>query len=220
MGIKPTGGDLPSLSLDTRQELADDLRVSTDEIGTRVGQVQSEIYATAQSANTSAGELAGRVKALEDRATVSKDSEGRIQAADPSEPGDVATKRYVDQAIDGLDVPQPQPQPQPPRAVFTGTGSTAASGWSTWEQRATADSVELREINTRMTVLEDGLYLVTFVSPKSTLTRALHTASPVRSAVSLSGGVFAEVVAAKAGDQVRVVGSQPDLTVIIDRLDP
>lgn len=65
MGIKPTGGGLPALSLDTRQELADDLRVSADEVGTRVGQVQSEIYATAKSANDSAQELAGRVKALE-----------------------------------------------------------------------------------------------------------------------------------------------------------
>lgn len=96
VGIKPTGGGLPALSLDTRQELVDDLRVSADEVGTRVGQVQSEIYATAQSANTSAGELASRVKYLEERATVTKDGEGRIQATDPASPDDVATKRYVD----------------------------------------------------------------------------------------------------------------------------
>lgn len=66
--------------------------------GAKAGEVFAEVAAKAESANTGAGELAGRVKALEDRATVVKDSAGHIQAADPAAPDDVATKRYVDQA--------------------------------------------------------------------------------------------------------------------------
>ena len=162
------------------------------------------------------------MKALEDRATVSKDSAGRIQAADPAEPGDVATKRYVDQAIDELDVPQPQPQSPRvvTRAVFTGTGSTAASGWSTWDARTVGDFTTLEVRDTRMTVLEAGLYCAAYIGADSSITRQLLAETIERVDVSLAGGSFVEVLNLQAGDQLRVVGSQPDLTVIIDRLDP
>lgn len=71
-------------------------RVESD--GRKAGEVFAEVAAKAESANTAAGELAGRVKALEERQVVSKDAAGRIQATDPAAPGDVATKRYVDAA--------------------------------------------------------------------------------------------------------------------------
>lgn len=98
VGIRPKADGENIVLTDTHRDLVDDVTAATDEFGTVLGEGINEIAATAQSANTGVQELAGRVKALEDRATVSKDSAGRIQAADPAGPDDVATKRYVDAA--------------------------------------------------------------------------------------------------------------------------
>ncbi|WCZ37862.1 hypothetical protein [Corynebacterium jeddahense] len=102
MGIKPFG-DNDSVT-DTRQELAEDLVATVEQVGAQAGQVQAEIYATAQSANTSAGELAARVKKLEERPVV---------------PDDVATTRYVDQAVANIQRLTP----------IVLTGSRTSNGW-------------------------------------------------------------------------------------------
>lgn len=106
MGIRPKADSETIILTDTHRDLVDDVTATTDEFGTVLGEGINEIAATAKSANDSAGELAGRVKALEDRAAVVKDSAGRIQSADPAEPDDVATKRYVDEAVAALPAPQ------------------------------------------------------------------------------------------------------------------
>lgn len=123
VGIRPKADGETIILTDTHRDLVDDVTATTDEFGAVLGEGINEIAATAQSANDSAQELAGRVKALEDRATVSKDSEGRIQAADPVEPGDVATKRYVDQAIEDLPAQSQRSRP------LVLSGSRTTNGW-------------------------------------------------------------------------------------------
>ncbi|MBA1834172.1 hypothetical protein [Corynebacterium wankanglinii] len=96
MGIRPRASGEQIIIRDVRDELTDDLTATAGEVGQPIGEALDEIYATAQSANTSAGELAARIARLEGRDVVVKDEAGRLQAADPAEPDDVATKRYVD----------------------------------------------------------------------------------------------------------------------------
>lgn len=91
--------------------------------GAKAGEVFAEVAAKAESANASAGELASRVKVLEERQVVSKDSEGRIQAADPEGPDDVATKRYVDD--------QARTAGQAQSAVLTSGEKTGS--WAKWD---------------------------------------------------------------------------------------
>lgn len=98
VGIRPKADGENIILTDTHRDLVDDITSANDEFGSALGEGIHEIAATAQSANTAAGELAGRVKALEERKVVAQDAEGRIQATDPAAPGDVATKRYVDAA--------------------------------------------------------------------------------------------------------------------------
>ena len=65
MGIRPKTDGENIILTDTHRELVDDATATTEEFGTALGEGINEIYATAQSANDSAQELAGRVKALE-----------------------------------------------------------------------------------------------------------------------------------------------------------
>ena len=123
VGIRPKADGETIVLTDTHRDLVDDVTATTDEFGTVLGEGINEISATAQSANASAGELAGRVKALEDRATVVKDPAGRIQAADPAAPDDVATKRYVDD--------QARIAGQAQSAVLTSGEKTGA--WAKWK---------------------------------------------------------------------------------------
>ena len=123
VGIRPKADGENIVLTDTHRDLVDDVTATTDEFGTVLGEGINEIYATAQSANDSAQELAGRVKALEDRAVVVTDSAGRIQAADPVEPGDVATKRYVDQTIEDLPAQSQRSRP------LVLSGSRTTNGW-------------------------------------------------------------------------------------------
>ena len=66
MGIRPKAAGENITLTDTHRELVDDATATTDEFGTVLGEGINEIAATAKSANDSAGELASRVKALED----------------------------------------------------------------------------------------------------------------------------------------------------------
>ena len=67
MGIRPKADGENIVLTDTHRDLVDDVTATTDEFGTVLGEGINEIAATAQSANDSAGELASRVKALEER---------------------------------------------------------------------------------------------------------------------------------------------------------
>lgn len=66
MGIRPKADGENIILTDTHRELVDDATATTDEFGTALGEGINEIYATAQSANSGAQELAGRVKRLEE----------------------------------------------------------------------------------------------------------------------------------------------------------
>lgn len=66
VGIRPKADGENIVLTDTHRDLVDDVTATTDEFGTVLGEGINEISATAQSANTSAQELAGRVKALEE----------------------------------------------------------------------------------------------------------------------------------------------------------
>lgn len=66
VGIRPKATGENIVLTDTRRELVDDVTATTDEFGTALGEGINEIAATAQSANSGAQELAGRVKALEE----------------------------------------------------------------------------------------------------------------------------------------------------------
>lgn len=114
--------------------------------GAKAGEVFAEVAAKAESANAGSQELAGRVKALEDRATVSKDSEGRIQATDPAEPGDVATKRYVDNAISD----RPASAAQPPQLPFVAKAQEPTGSWSKWDTTTLPDWVDVERSNERL----------------------------------------------------------------------
>lgn len=127
MGIRPISSGEQVVTRDVREELADDLTATAGEVGQPIGEALDEIYATAQSANTSAGEIAARVKALEERKVVETDSAGRIQAADPESPGDVATKRYVDQAVETVVDGIPASTARITPVVLTGTRTS--NGW-------------------------------------------------------------------------------------------
>lgn len=107
MGINPNSGDSieKNYLIDGRHN-AESLVTDSENTGKEAGKVFAHIAAQADSANTSAGELAGRVKALEERQAVVKDTDGRIQATDPASPDDVATKRYVDETVGALQEPQ------------------------------------------------------------------------------------------------------------------
>lgn len=77
MGIRPKGTGEKIILTDTHRDLVDDVTATTDEFGTVLGEGINEIAATAQSANASAGELATRVKTLEETLAV-----GRVLAVD------------------------------------------------------------------------------------------------------------------------------------------
>ena len=66
MGIRPKADGENIILTDTHRDLVDDVTATTDEFGTVLGEGINEIAATAKSANDSAGELAARVKRLEE----------------------------------------------------------------------------------------------------------------------------------------------------------
>ena len=68
MGIRPKGSGETLHLTNTADELADDLKATTEGFAKPFGESIEEIVATAESANTGASELAKRVKALEDGA--------------------------------------------------------------------------------------------------------------------------------------------------------
>lgn len=70
MGIRPKADGENIILTDTHRDLVDDVTATTDEFGTVLGEGINEIAATAQSANSGARELAGRVKSLEESVTV------------------------------------------------------------------------------------------------------------------------------------------------------
>lgn len=106
--------------------------------------------------------------------------------------------------------------------VCTGTGSTAASGWSVWRMRTDHPLAKLDELDTRISLSYRGLFLVTYLAPVEKITRQWllnDGADPQRGELTLAGGAVSEVVELKSkGDQLRVVGAQPDLTVRIEYL--
>lgn len=67
VGIRPKADGENIILTDTHRDLVDDVTATTDEFGTVLGEGINEIAATAKSANDSAGELAARVKVLEER---------------------------------------------------------------------------------------------------------------------------------------------------------
>lgn len=69
VGIRPKADGENIVLTDTHRDLVDDVTATTDEFGTVLGEGINEIAATAKSANDSAGELAARVKVLEERAS-------------------------------------------------------------------------------------------------------------------------------------------------------
>lgn len=77
VGIRPKADGENIVLTDTHRDLVDDVTATTDEFGTVLGEGINEIAATAKSANDSAGELAGRVKTLEEALVV-----GRVLAVD------------------------------------------------------------------------------------------------------------------------------------------
>lgn len=66
VGIRPKADGENIVLTDTHRDLVDDVTATTDEFGTVLGEGINEISATAKSANDSAGELAARVKVLEE----------------------------------------------------------------------------------------------------------------------------------------------------------
>lgn len=110
----------------------------------------------------------------------------------------------------------------PAPVVGTGTGATAASGWSVWRLRTAHSTVTLAENDTRITITRPGLYLITYYTQAETLTRQwiLNSDSARdRKALTPTGGAVAEVLdLAGSTNQLRVVGSQPALTVRIEHL--
>lgn len=106
--------------------------------------------------------------------------------------------------------------------VCTGTGSTAASGWSVWQMRTDHPAAKLDELDTRITLASPGLYLVSYFAPVEKITRQWilnDGADRQRGELILAGGAASEVVELKSRNgQLRVVGSQPDLTVRIEYL--
>ena len=66
VGIRPKADGENIILTDTHRDLVDDVTATTDEFGTVLGEGINEIAATAKSANDSAGELASRVKSLEE----------------------------------------------------------------------------------------------------------------------------------------------------------
>lgn len=77
MGIRPKGSGETLHLTNTADELADDLKATTEGFAKPFGEEIEEIAATAESANAASGELAKRVKALEDALGV-----GRVLAVD------------------------------------------------------------------------------------------------------------------------------------------
>lgn len=106
--------------------------------------------------------------------------------------------------------------------VCTGTGSTAASGWSVWQMRTDHPLAKLDELDTRISLSYRGLFLVTYLAPVEKITRQWllnDGADPQRGELTLAGGAASEVVELKSkGDQLRVVGAQPGLTIRIEYL--
>lgn len=106
--------------------------------------------------------------------------------------------------------------------VCTGTGSTAASGWSVWQMRTDSPAAKLDELDTRISLSYRGLFLVTYLAPVEKITRQWllnDGADPQRGELTLAGGAVSEVVELKSkGDQLRVVGAQPGLTIRIEYL--
>lgn len=106
--------------------------------------------------------------------------------------------------------------------VCTGTGATAASGWSVWQMRTDHPSARLDELDTRISLSYRGLCLVTYLAPVEKITRQWilnDGADRQRGDLTLAGGAASEVVELKSkGDQLRVVGSQPGLTIRIEYL--
>ena len=74
VGIRPKADGENIVLTDTHRDLVDDVTATTDEFGTVLGEGINEIAATAKSANDSAGELAARVKVLEERQAVKETS--------------------------------------------------------------------------------------------------------------------------------------------------
>jgi|GEM_PF-3563278 len=110
----------------------------------------------------------------------------------------------------------------PAPVVCTGTGSTAASGWSVWRMRTDHPLAKLDELDTRISLSYRGLFLVTYLAPVEKITRQWllnDGADPQRGELTLAGGAASEVVELKSkGDQLRVVGAQPGLTIRIEYL--
>ena len=109
-----------------------------------------------------------------------------------------------------------------PPVVCTGTGQTAASGWSVWRLRTEHPTVTLAENDTRITLTRPGLYLVTYYTQAETITRQWifnGDTSRDRKALTPTGGAVSEVLElAGTANQLRVVGAQTDLTIRIERL--
>ena len=70
VGIRPKADGQTIVLTDTHRDLVDDVTATTDEFGTALGEGINEIYATAQSANSGARELADKVKTLQNSRTV------------------------------------------------------------------------------------------------------------------------------------------------------
>lgn len=106
--------------------------------------------------------------------------------------------------------------------VCTGTGATAASGWSVWQIRTEGPAVKLDELDTRITLASPGLCLVSYFAPVEKITRQWILnggADRQRGDLTLAGGAASEVVELKSkNDRLRVVGEQPGLTVRIEYL--
>lgn len=106
--------------------------------------------------------------------------------------------------------------------VCTGTGSTAASGWSVWQLRTEHPSARLDELDTRITLASPGLCLVSYFAPVEKITRQWilnDGADRQRGDLTLAGGAASEVLELKSkNDQLRVVGEQPGLTIRVEYL--
>lgn len=106
--------------------------------------------------------------------------------------------------------------------VCTGTGSTAASGWSVWQMRTDSPAAKLDELDTRITITRPGLYLITYFTQAETLSRQWILNSDTtrdRKTLTPTGGAVSEVLELEGNtNQLRVVGTQPALTVRIEHL--